>query len=394
MFAGLAAADERRGTLRMVDSSSQIGRIVSVDRDWDLQFDTDQGVRTIAATQMVSFGQHEPMPLRPFVVLADLSVIVLRRSADFQHLQNDRLTINSEWWDRFSLPIDTVLAIVLRPLSNELQRDQWIFAAPPVHDLDVIELVNGDTFQGHVLDTSGDTCRFEWNSGVREIPLAQVAAIRFNPRFASRPKPRDPHAIVGLRDGSRVTVQTMTLDGDQLALELPSGVTLRTSPVIRPAQDKIVCSIRPMHAGIRYLSDQMPTSHTQLPYLDLPWHYGLNQSLAQGQLAHQGVPADKGIALHATARIEFPIEEGFHRFDADLCLDDSGHGIGSVVFRVFLFRKGTWRESFVSREIRGADRQSCSLDVTGANRISLVVDHADRADIGDHADWLDARLVR
>ena len=35
-----------------------------------------------------------------------------------------------------------------------------------------------------------------------------------------------------------------------------------------------------------------------------------------------------------------------------------------------------------------------SADLNGAKRISLLVDFADRGDERDHADWLNARLVR
>jgi hypothetical protein len=35
-----------------------------------------------------------------------------------------------------------------------------------------------------------------------------------------------------------------------------------------------------------------------------------------------------------------------------------------------------------------------SVDLTGAKKLELVVDYADRADVLDHADWLDARLTK
>jgi len=34
------------------------------------------------------------------------------------------------------------------------------------------------------------------------------------------------------------------------------------------------------------------------------------------------------------------------------------------------------------------------VDLAGAKRLDLVIDFADRADELDHADWLDARLIR
>ena len=35
-----------------------------------------------------------------------------------------------------------------------------------------------------------------------------------------------------------------------------------------------------------------------------------------------------------------------------------------------------------------------SVDIAGATKLELVVDYADRADVLDHADWLNARLVQ
>jgi hypothetical protein len=35
-----------------------------------------------------------------------------------------------------------------------------------------------------------------------------------------------------------------------------------------------------------------------------------------------------------------------------------------------------------------------AVNVTNASRLALVVDAADRGDEGDHADWLNARLIR
>jgi hypothetical protein len=35
-----------------------------------------------------------------------------------------------------------------------------------------------------------------------------------------------------------------------------------------------------------------------------------------------------------------------------------------------------------------------SVDLSGAKQLDLVVDYADRADVLDHADWLNARLIK
>jgi hypothetical protein len=77
------------------------------------------------------------------------------------------------------------------------------------------------------------------------------------------------------------------------------------------------------------------------------------------------------------------------RFEALVGIDDSTAGGGSVIFRVLV----DGQERFTSRTIRGGDApMPVSVDLTGAKRLELIVDYADRADVLDHADWLDARL--
>jgi hypothetical protein len=62
-----------------------------------------------------------------------------------------------------------------------------------------------------------------------------------------------------------------------------------------------------------------------------------------------------------------------------------------VRFRVFV----DGQPKYASPILRGGDRPvPISVDVTSAKRLDLVVDFADRADELDHADWLDARLVK
>jgi endo-alpha-N-acetylgalactosaminidase len=81
----------------------------------------------------------------------------------------------------------------------------------------------------------------------------------------------------------------------------------------------------------------------------------------------------------------------YQRFQAELALDDSAAGSGSVRFRVFVDGK----ETFTSETLRGGmEPMPISVDLTNAKRLDLVVDYADHGDVLDHADWLNARLVK
>ena len=103
----------------------------------------------------------------------------------------------------------------------------------------------------------------------------------------------------------------------------------------------------------------------------------------------------KGLGMHSTSRLAYRLDNAFRRFDAQLAMDDSAGQGGSVVFRVFVDRGGHWTNMYESPTVRGGDApRTCTVDVRGASRMALVVDYGDRADELDHADWLDARLIR
>ena len=72
-------------------------------------------------------------------------------------------------------------------------------------------------------------------------------------------------------------------------------------------------------------------------------------------------------------------------------IDDSTGGRGSVDFASW----STASERCASGPIRGgAPPVPVSVDLAGAKRLELVVDYGERGDVLDHADWLDARLVK
>jgi hypothetical protein len=103
----------------------------------------------------------------------------------------------------------------------------------------------------------------------------------------------------------------------------------------------------------------------------------------------------KGLGMHSAARLTYQLNKSYQRFLADIALDDSAGNRGSVTFGVYLLKDGNWAEAYKSVVVRGGDRtMPVSVDVSGAEGLTLTVDYADRGDELDHADWLDARLTK
>jgi hypothetical protein len=99
--------------------------------------------------------------------------------------------------------------------------------------------------------------------------------------------------------------------------------------------------------------------------------------------------------MHSTSRLAYALDRPYRRLAAELAIDDATDGGGSVVFRVLCDgTDGGWRDAYRSPTIRGGDPPlPIDIDLTGAKRLVLIVEFADRGDQLDHANWLDARLI-
>jgi alpha-galactosidase len=142
---------------------------------------------------------------------------------------------------------------------------------------------------------------------------------------------------------------------------------------------------------VTYLSDLRPSGHRHIPFLDQKWDYRLDRNVLGGQLRAGGRLAAKGVGQHSTSLVSWHVPAGALRFAAQVGLDDAAAGGGSVVFRVFLDGK----EAASSGIVRGGEPpREMTVELHAAKTISLVVDFADRGDVLDRADWLEARFER
>jgi hypothetical protein len=89
--------------------------------------------------------------------------------------------------------------------------------------------------------------------------------------------------------------------------------------------------------------------------------------------------------------LSWTLEEGDLRFLADLGIDDSTRGGGSVIFTVLLDEAVAFESGVVSG---GELPQTIDIDLRGKQTLTLLVGFGNQGDILDRADWGHALIVR
>jgi hypothetical protein len=193
-----------------------------------------------------------------------------------------------------------------------------------------------------------------------------------------------------LRDGSLLRVASLRASEKELELTLTSGERLAGGSV----SDVVAVQMLRSDQFV-YLSDLEPAEYRHVPYLSIGWPLTRDRNVLGESLRVRGNRYLKGLGMHSAARVTYRLDGKWRRFEADVAIDDSAGRRGSVTFGVLVSRNGQWQSAFTSGiERGGGEVKPVSVGVQGADGITLTVDYADRGDELDHADWLDARLVK
>lgn len=384
------AAPDGLGLAVPADGQAFGARLIAADAQWQLTFHTPQGPRLLSAAGLVSWGQWPQPGQRPLVLLADGGLLV----ANVPAVAKGELVCHSGLFGRTALPLERVAGVLFAPPADRTARDLAIDRiASATGPFDRLLLANGDELKGSILSLAEGMIRLRAAPGrdpsTHQIEVRRAAAVIFNPML----RRRDPEAQQGLRawvgfaDGSRLLACGLVLDEKSLAVTTVSGLTWKASP-------KELAALQPLGGQVTYLSDLKAAKYEHTPYLALAWPYRTDRSVSGALLRAGGRLYLKGLGVHSAARLTYALDAinaPYRRFQAELAIDDQTGGRGSVIFRVLVDDQARYTSPIVRG---GQPPLPVSVDVAGAKKLELIVEFADRADELDHADWLNARLVR
>lgn len=391
--------------------------VAAVDAQWQMTFSVGQQPRVVSAAELVRWGRMVEQGGAGGLVFADGGWLV----AEITAADKQSVAAESVAFGTLKLPKKSLAGVVVRPPAGCQDRDRLldrIAAGPPAGEgqggnaagtsgespspnsphpnpspkgegTDRLLLDNGDELTGRLLGIANDTIKFESDVGPIDVKTQRAIAILFgSPQ--RQPDAKGLRAWVGFSDGSRLLASQLTLQGDTLKLAA-SGQSLAAS-----SRDLVF--LQPLGGRAVYLSDLKPIEQEQTPFVSLAWPYRADRNVSGGLLRCAGRLYMKGLGVHSAARLVYDLSAGPvaganwtpGHFVASVGIDDSTDGGGCVQFRVLV----DGQERYASPMVRGGDRPlPISVDVSGGRRLELIVDYGDRADVLDHADWLDARLT-
>ena len=372
-----------------VDGEPFQARLMSVDAQGKLGFDVAGKPQTLAAGDLVSWGQPAELRKGPILMLADGGYLpATALTADKADLSADSAHLGT-----LKLPLDSLAGIVFRPPPHPADLDALLDrVARGQGQSDRLILDNGDEVTGLIeAETLGSgKVKIKGNLGPVEVPVLRVVALVFNPALRQPPAADHGYTVpagaawIGLNDGARLLAARLHLEGDSLELTTLAGAKWKAA-----AKDLVF--LMPTTGRVTYLSDIRPDEYRFLPYLETKWPYQTDRNVTGGQLRCGGRTCLKGLGVHSAARLSYRLDRPWRRFQAEVGIDDSTGGRGSVGFRVFV----DGSQKYTSPPIRGGmPPQAISIDLSGAKKLDLVVDYGEAGDVLDHADWLGARLVK
>lgn len=241
-------------------------------------------------------------------------------------------------------------------------------------------------------------------------PITEFEKIRSITRGATKStEPTELFGIFNLEGGDVVKGVPHAWGPEKLTLRTSLGGSVEI-------KTKVLISATFKNGRFVYLSDLEPKNVEEHPYIRSPdfkpedhlFSWRRDTAQGGGPLTIRGRRYAKGLGVHAMSSLTFRSDRRYTRFTATIGIDDSASALGTVVFKVLV--DGVARDLKVTRTTDGkteTKNQSDSgtiravdgglrieVDIAGASEVTLIADAAGDSDVGDRANWANAKFIR
>jgi hypothetical protein len=333
-------------------------------------------------------------------------VLSIKATRKFSAIQKDKMRLEfvgggELWIDSVSMAdekIESISSLGVRELPLELLRaivwanspliDRKIKTPSADFDMVVVDTSAGERVVEGILEAvDSEFVRIQYKGELKKIGLEKVKAIVT--ADLGLKKPEGSVAVIQLVDGSQVVGEILELEGGVLEV----GVTAEKSVQV-PAG--IVVSVAIKSDRLRYLSDQEPLEVQEKSIFAFQRPWKKNRSVAGNPLEIRLKNSEeirsfkKGLGMQASSRLVFANEAGFDRFSAvaGIAAETKGRGDCQMIVR------GDGIELWSKRVTGSGGPLEINVDIEGIKEVVLVVSPGAEFDLGDHANWGEARFLK
>jgi len=390
-YAATLSADFPERVLVPIDRPFSTARLLALSGDGMLQLQSGTHQHAMQLKDLVHWGAPVEPRRGTWVLLGDSGTLI----GDVRGMKEEKLIFESFLFGETLIPLNELNGVLFAP-EYEIREDNRFVdkIRKTAGTQDTLWLVNGDSLAGALIAWNENKITLRTEDEQLLLDRNRVKALSLRTRLRSRVDDTAGRVLIGLRDGSLLVARDIdTQDANSQILTTLGKIRLQ--PHDPGGLTNALVFLQPLSVEWVYLSDIDPLSYKHIPYFTMKWSYRRDRSVLGGPIRSGGRIYIKGLGMHSTSRLAYQLEEEFRRFDGKLAIDDVTNGHGSVVCRVYVDRTGDWQQVYESPVLRGGDVPvPFSIDVQGANRLSLIVDAAERGDVMDHVNWINARLVR
>lgn len=386
--------------VRTIDRDSLVGTLVELSASRGIELVAGTGERVaVPLADLIEVRWPRTIDLRPTAVTATMPAaaewtFATRRGERLigtPTAGDDSVTIiRHAWLGAWPVRLDD-LVWVGRPGHEGLwQRRLWTCDQQrEMHDatapLDRVELTNGDLVSGRATRLGPDGLVLVSQAVELRIGWERLSHIAFaHVPLADTPQAGGIVVLLHLADGSCVGPRQVRYDGRTFQGLAPDGIQISI-----PQEQVARITVR----GGRWvwLSDLCPAEVRSVSMLGLDFPPLLDRNVLGGPLTIDGREYERGLGVHADCTLVYDLGGAYQQFVAQAGLDDDSGEWADVDVRVTVDGQTRFEGRHIQRD-HGA--RPVRVNVTGAQRLELIVNAGANGDVQDRFNWADAGLVR
>lgn len=237
---------------------------------------------------------------------------------------------------------------------------------------------------GEVLGIKDKNLLFHYQEQEREVNLDRVVGLVLHKKRLKTESNLALQSLVSLLGNAHIPGQVQLEKGSTVVIKMPWGDQFALPK-------EYLASVKTINARSVPLTEIKPDTVTQVPFFNQVYPYQINKSFSGQPLKIGEKVFQQGLCVHSRTELVYSLGENFEKFHTALGLQEGSGELGNVAVKVVADGKTLYENQEFTSETK---QEPLSLDVTGCQTLTLIVDFGKDQDVGDRFVWGDPKLIR